>query len=155
MHRGLLLLYICMPTYHSLYDEYLSEWIDIWLSVSNNAQWDGMWLAVFHRASKNVLKFNWATLIPAVASKCRQQLPMLAPDVALPAPQHLGTYARVKLGVSTIQQYAKMLVFLCGHGEQLEGKLSTSNTRIGRLDSSKILSIDPSSLKWDGCRTRA
>lgn len=129
MYRGLLKLYLLMPTYHSHYDTYLPEWVTTWLSVDNNSQWDAMWLALFHRASKNQLQFDWASLIPAVATKCRRHLPVLAPDAVQPTQTTMGTYSRPRLGtqpwqanLSATKAYAKMLVFLCAHGELLPGR---------------------------------
>ena len=39
--EGVLLLIACLPTDYNGYDAILPQWVEIWLSITNNVSWDG------------------------------------------------------------------------------------------------------------------
>lgn len=71
---GLLIMLNILPTNYSGYAEVLPQWISVWCSISNNAQWDMCWLTLLTRARKYTKNFDWKKLMPLFSLKVRELL---------------------------------------------------------------------------------
>ena len=48
--EGVLLLITCLPTNYNGYDAILPQWVEIWLSITNNVSWDGKMHTIYSYA---------------------------------------------------------------------------------------------------------